>query len=299
MDSGGRFLVDRNIFEGRLWGDVIKFRLFFYILGKAAFKDNIIVDGAKLKRGQYLRSYRNLANDLQYKEGKSLKKYSLATLKRKINELIKEKRIEIKETSKGTLFTVKNYEKYQCFKMVKSVSENDSETIAKQEELNIINANNANKAADDARAGEDVPTTSPSVEAGEDVPTTSPSADDAAERAMKLMEKLYFRYTGRMVNSLDFVAMSEIAELTTDEKLIGSVMKTASERYKPRFEGDKIRSFKYFSLAVKEAAARERVRKNAMCERNNKTFADGKGFKDSGGLKEISEDDFNSRLSCL
>lgn len=156
MDSEGRFLVDRNIFESRIWTDTIKFRLFFYILGKAAFKDNIIVNGIKLKRGQYLRSYRNLAEDLTYKERNGLKKYSLATIKRKTKELVDEQRIEIKETFSGTLFTVKNYDKYQYFEGVKEVlrngnetatkqERNGNETATKQEELNIINANNANK----------------------------------------------------------------------------------------------------------------------------------------------------------
>ena len=155
MDSGGRFLIDRNIFENDIWTDVVKFRLFIYILGKAAFKDTVVC-GIEVSRGQYLISYRKLAEDLVYKDGKSLKKYSLATIKRKIDTLIKEQRMEIKETSSGTLFTIKNYDKYQCFESVKGVSQNDCETVAKrlrndcetvakQEELNIINANNANK----------------------------------------------------------------------------------------------------------------------------------------------------------
>lgn len=155
MDSGGRFLIDRNIFENDIWTDVVKFRLFIYILGKAAFKDTVVC-GIEVSRGQYLISYRKLVEDLTYKDGKSLKKYSLATIKRKIDTLIKEQRMEVKETSSGTLFTIKNYDKYQCFESVKGVSQNDCETvakrlrndcetIAKQEELNIINANNANK----------------------------------------------------------------------------------------------------------------------------------------------------------
>ena len=155
MDSEGRFLIDRNIFENDIWTDVVKFRLFIYILGKAAFKDTVVC-GIEVSRGQYLISYRKLVEDLTYKDGKSLKKYSLATIKRKIDTLIKEQRMEVKETSSGTLFTIKNYDKYQCFESVKGVSQNDCETvakrlrndcetIAKQEELNIINANNANK----------------------------------------------------------------------------------------------------------------------------------------------------------
>ena len=131
MDSGGRFLIDRNIFENDIWTDVVKFRLFIYILGKAAFKDTVVC-GIEVSRGQYLISYRKLVEDLTYKDGKSLKKYSLATIKRKIDTLIKEQRMEVKETSSGTLFTIKNYDKYQCFESVKGVSQNDCETVAKR-----------------------------------------------------------------------------------------------------------------------------------------------------------------------
>ena len=274
MESEGRFLIDRNIFESRLWRDTIKFRLFFYILGKAAFKDDVIINGIKLKRGQYLRSYRSLSEDLTYKEKNGLKKYSLATVKRKIKELVEEQRLEIKETLNGTLFIVKNYDKYQYFQGEKGVlrngnetatkqEENSNETATKQEELNIINANNANKTADDACAGEDVPTTSPKAEMGEDVPTTSPKAETDARKAMKVMENLYCQYTGRMINPLDFAVMSEIVELTTDERLIGDTMKQTKERFIPKFKGDKIRSFKYFEPSLKEAAEKERVKKNA------------------------------------
>ena len=151
-----------------------------------------------------------------------------------------------------------------------------------------------------AEPGEDVPTTSPIAEPGEDVPTTSPEAEVAVERALKLMENLYFKYTGRMVNSMDLVCMQEIAELTADEKLIGETMKLTKQKYMPKFSGDKIKSFKYFTFALKEAAEKERVRKNAVCAGGiAENVSNGKSFKNRGVLGQISEEEFNRRLGKL
>lgn len=112
----GAFQVSRDIFENEIWSDVVKFRIFFYILGKAVFsQDGIEQAGIHLERGQYLRSLRNLQDDLSYREGRgnAVKKYPLTTIQRKIKSLEKEERITTKSTEYGTLFTVVNYALYQ------------------------------------------------------------------------------------------------------------------------------------------------------------------------------------------
>ena len=187
-------------------------------------------------------------------------------------------------------------------KHIKGTTEEQQKHISKKNKIKINkNKIKINKiAAADARAGEDVPTTSPIAEPGEDVPTTSPEAEVAVERALKLMENLYFKYTGRMVNSMDLVCMQEIAELTADEKLIGETMKLTKQKYMPKFSGDKIKSFKYFTFALKEAAEKERVRKNAVCAGGiAENVSNGKSFKNRGVLGQISEEEFNRRLGKL
>jgi len=121
----GAFQVSRGIFENEIWTDVVKFRIFFYILGKAVFsKDGIKQAGIHIERGQYLRSLRNLQDDLSYKEGRgnAIKKYPLTTIQRKIKSLEKEGRITTKSTEYGTLFTVVNYALYQSLDNYKNKS---------------------------------------------------------------------------------------------------------------------------------------------------------------------------------
>ncbi|ELQ0516550.1 hypothetical protein R2D92_000001, partial [Listeria monocytogenes] len=69
--------------------------------------------GIQIGRGQYLRSFRNLREDLLYYDNNAEKFYSLSTIKEKIDELVREERLEITTTKLGTLFTVRNYALYQ------------------------------------------------------------------------------------------------------------------------------------------------------------------------------------------
>lgn len=143
----GAFQTSREIFENPIWTDVVKFRIFFYIYGNAVFaKEGTNVAGIHLNRGQYLRSYRNLQNDLAYMEKRAFKYYSLNTIKSKIEQLVKENRIEIETTDYGTLFTVLNYEEYQGFeRYTKPISEqqqNSNRTASEQQQNNNKNVNN-------------------------------------------------------------------------------------------------------------------------------------------------------------
>lgn len=114
----GAFQVSREIFANEIWSDVVKFRIFLYILGNAVFsQEGVKQAGIHIERGQFLRSIRNLQDDLSYREGRgnALKKPPLETIRRKIKSLENEGRITTKSTEYGTLFTVVNYAKYQGF----------------------------------------------------------------------------------------------------------------------------------------------------------------------------------------
>lgn len=143
----GAFQTSREIFENPIWSDVVKFRIFFYIYGNAVFaNEGTNVVGIHIKRGQFLRSYRNLQNDLSYMEKRAFKTYSLSTIKEKIDQLVKENRIRIETTDYGTLFTVVNYEEYQGFeRYAKPLSEqqpNSNRTVSEQQPNNNKNVKN-------------------------------------------------------------------------------------------------------------------------------------------------------------
>ncbi|SES03103.1 DnaD domain-containing protein [Salipaludibacillus aurantiacus] len=112
----GAFQISREIFENPIWNDIPKFRIFFFIVGNAVFShEGVRKGGILIKRGQFLRSYRNLRDDLEYIDNRAVKKYSTSVIKRKIDQLVKEERLLIEDTELGTLFTVVNYDLYQGF----------------------------------------------------------------------------------------------------------------------------------------------------------------------------------------
>ncbi|MNB81411.1 hypothetical protein D3C75_281930 [compost metagenome] len=154
----GAFQTSREIFENPIWQDVVKFRIFFFIVGNAVFaEEGVTVSGIQVGRGQFLRSYRNLIKDLEYIENRSIKKYSLSVISKKIEQLVKEERLKIEDTELGTLFTVVNYAEYQGFDRYKKESENGERTEKEQRENGVRtekersenNNNNVNKDKND------------------------------------------------------------------------------------------------------------------------------------------------------
>lgn len=109
----GWIKLHRKILDNELWNDVSTFRLFTLLLLKAAHRDGVKINGVELKQGQYIRSYRKLAEDLSYKEGRGLKQYSTGTIKRCFAKLIQNGMVTVHETELGTLVTILNYASYQ------------------------------------------------------------------------------------------------------------------------------------------------------------------------------------------
>jgi len=143
----GVFQTDRAIFLNQIWKNPAKFRLFFFLYGNAIFADaGTETGGIHVAKGQYLRSYRNLCDDLEYLENHSLKKYSLSHIKKMVDELVLEKRLSVKSTELGTLFTVLNYEQYQGFERFKKDNteqrKNGARTERERSENNNKNVNN-------------------------------------------------------------------------------------------------------------------------------------------------------------
>ncbi|PAE27887.1 hypothetical protein CHI07_16950 [Paenibacillus sp. 7884-2] len=149
----GAFQTSREIFENPIWSDIPKFRIFFYIYGNAVFaKEGTTVAGMHLDRGQFLRSYRNLQEDLAYIENRSVKKYSLSVIKRKVDSLVKENRLKIEDSELGTLFTVVNYETYQGFDHYKNQNlERSENAVGTDLERSENNNNNVNKDKNDKK----------------------------------------------------------------------------------------------------------------------------------------------------
>ena len=110
----GYIKLYRSIYDNGIWQSPVELRLFLWIIGQAVFSTNgVEYSSVNVQRGQYLRSYRKLREDLWYRENNAIKHYSKDTIKRNIRKLESKGMIQTQETGLCTLFTVVNYEKYQ------------------------------------------------------------------------------------------------------------------------------------------------------------------------------------------
>ena len=120
MNTNGWFKMHRKIFKNEIWEDIALFRFFIYLIGQAVFSKNGVKKGnIKIKRGQLLKSYRKIQNELEYIENNSIKSYSLSRIKRMVETLKEKNMIKTKKTKLGTLFTIINYSKYQSKEHIK------------------------------------------------------------------------------------------------------------------------------------------------------------------------------------
>lgn len=117
----GWIKIHRKIVEHEIWNDVTTFRLFMLLLLKAAYQD-FNYKGIELKKGQFIRSYSKLAEDLTYREGRGQKNVSKSTVFKSIKKLIENGMVTVQETELGTLFTIVNYEEYQQFDELKNAN---------------------------------------------------------------------------------------------------------------------------------------------------------------------------------
>ena len=139
----GWFKIYRKIFDNSIWKNPAEFRLFIWILSQAAYTEEG-TDYGKITvgKGQFLRSYRKLSEDLEYVENRQVKRYSNWKIKRIVDSLKDKGIIEILETELGTLFTIRNYEKYQG---INSYQYMERQTVTKQYPNNTNNNKNNKK----------------------------------------------------------------------------------------------------------------------------------------------------------
>lgn len=108
------FKIHRQIFENGTWRNPLEFRLFIWLIGNAVYDSKSLIYGdVKITRGQYLRSFRKLQDDLTYIDNNQVIKPALGTIHRAVEKLVRREMILTLETELGTLFTIINYEKYQ------------------------------------------------------------------------------------------------------------------------------------------------------------------------------------------
>ena len=246
----GAFLMSREIFDHDVFTDIKKFRIFFWIIGHAVFSEKgVVKGGVRINRGQYLRSYRNLREDLVYFEKNAEKYYSLSTIKDKVENLVEDGSLIIEETRLGTLFTVVNYEQYQGFERYKNTEKeevpNTKRTATEQQQNtngtpNEQQPNNKNLGIKDIKA----------INATTAANTNVHKWTGPTDYQRRLLDRFVQLRGGFDSNVDDQKVAAEIEQEGVPLELALQVMEKKFADYKPRHSRDKISKLAYCAGAI-------------------------------------------------
>jgi hypothetical protein len=127
----------RKILENDIWYDVTSFRLFTYLLLQASHQDGVKINSIEVNKGQYIRSYSKLVEDLAYTQGRGTATLNRSTIKRSVDKLVKKNMVTVDETEYGTLFTIVNYCKYQDSENIIERDQEKAGTTSPPEEIDV------------------------------------------------------------------------------------------------------------------------------------------------------------------
>lgn len=254
----------REVLETDLWYDVTTFRLFTYLLLNATHHDGIKKGGVELKRGQWIRSYRKLAQDLAYKEGRGVKEYSIKTISKCVKKLVDAGTITVEETKQGTLFTIVNYAKYQDKQEFKketgNASGNEVETNGERSGNNNKNGNN-----------------------GENVNNVVVVDNDTAGNFERAIIDRYMQLAGIGgfdIPERDKTAVRQVINAGIPIEMILALLDQCFRDYQPRHARDKINSFNYCATYIMNKYYQKKEGVNNVYPFNSRSY---------GGTKSQSQ----------
>jgi len=250
--------LNRDVLEVDLWKEIIQFRLYVLILTQATRQEGRIVHGVSLKRGQYLRAYSKLIEDLGYREGRGEKKYSKSTIKRSIDKLVLKKLITVEDTNMGTLFTLLNYEEIQANGFVDFFSPSISGTIT--ERYKNEDGTNSERYKNDDGTNEELYQEREEKEekvekeidlTDETMPTLPETKHEKADRVAAITECfLQLRNRGGFLSSKDMIAIEKVASLHFSLATLLMWMKEVHSNFRKKSPQASINSMAYYETAI-------------------------------------------------
>ncbi len=244
--------LNRDVIEVDLWKEVVPFRLYLLLLTQATREDGRMVSGIPLKRGQYIRAYSKLVEDLGYREGRGEKQYSKSTIKRSVDKLVKKGLLTVKETNMGTLFTLVGSEEIQAkgfvdffcpsFRGTKTEpTEKEGDTNQELNQEGEKKEENVEKENDHAKLSEETRTK-------EEAQTARTTA--ITERFIQL------RNRGSALSAKDMIAAEKIAALEVSLEEILGLMEDIQLNYGKKNRAEQcIASLTYYETAIRTRRA--------------------------------------------
>ncbi|OKL37019.1 hypothetical protein [Domibacillus mangrovi] len=242
----GWIKLHRKILDNELWYDVSTFRLFTFLLLKAAHKDGVKVNGHVLKQGQYIRSYRLLAHDLSYKEGRGLKQYSTSTVKRCSAKLIENGMITVDETELGTLFTIINYASYQHLSNEEEETQNGTKNVNRTNPERSPN-NNKNVRIKELGVVDTREENNHSQIQSDGAPVTENKVSPEVERRKNKLAECFIKVRGSGVylKNDELFAIEKAVEMDVPIEMLMTWVEEIVLEHNSKWPYDKVQNFKF------------------------------------------------------
>lgn len=275
--------LTKQFTNDELWFNVTAFRLYVWILLKAVYADGIVLNGMKLKKGQYIRAFSQLGEDLMYIEGRSKKALAKSTVKRAVDKLVKKGLLIAEETPLGTLFTIVNSDDFRCldgtddffcppFRETEvELSQNDNKTEVEQ--------NNRNREFKNLKNNDDHPPQ-------ENLPSQEISEDNIikGERIEKIAKGfIALRNKGVSLSPKDQLALERICSLPVKTEQLESLLGEIFAEYQSKNPNGKISSVSYCEKVIrtkleaeKNANQKKKSKKESMSDRVERLIQEGK-----------------------
>lgn len=142
---GGYYIKARKIQNSKVMIKPPYFRdIWDYLIREANHKTRIVY-GRKIKRGQLLRSFKRIINDLSWYVGYRKESYKKWQCEKSMKWLTKQQMITTMRTTRGLLITICNYEFYQNPKNYESNKGSNKKATRKQQTTDTINKNGKNE----------------------------------------------------------------------------------------------------------------------------------------------------------
>lgn len=269
MSTKGWVKLHRVITEGAIFDNEKLLKVWIWCLCKATHKNRNQMIGKQfvdLKPGQFATGRNKAGAELNMPPSTAWDYLKL---------LEKNASISIKSNNRFSVVTVENWGVYQSdgnnsdSTLTADGQQNNSTLTADGQHLDT-NKNVKNIKNDKKVVVEGVP--SPETTNPDKVP--SHCQDDPVLIFLNQVSSYYTTLTGRFTSPNDEVAITDISNLTVDFELVRETMNQSNQNFKPKYSGDKIRSFSYFVPAIKTRIAAEKTRRKAPVKPERK-IADG------------------------
>ncbi|MFP7296295.1 hypothetical protein [Neobacillus niacini] len=279
--------LTKKFTNDELWFNVTAFRLYVWILMMAAYEDGIVLNGMRLKKGQYLRAFSQLGEDLMYIEGRSKKALAKSTVKRAVDKLVKKGLMMAEETPLGTLFTVVNSDDFKCidgtvdffcppFRETEvELSQNNNKTQLEQ--------NNRNKEFKNYKNNDNHPSRK-----NLNLPSQVVLEDECAKEKEKRIERIAstfiaLRNQGVYLSPKDQLSIDRICRLSVKTEQLESLLREIFDEYHRKNPNGKISSASYCEKVIgtkleagKNASQKKKSKKESMSDRVERLILEGK-----------------------